>query len=69
MAFTQADLDKVNKAIATGEEAIGLGDMRITYRGMDDLLRAKAVIEADLAGQQTAARAYPRHQLADFSDA
>jgi hypothetical protein len=68
MAFTQADLDAVNKAIAAGELSIGLGDMRITYRSMDELLKSKAAIEADLASQQTTARTYPRFQTASFCD-
>jgi len=70
MAFTQADLDAINAAIAGGELTIGLGDMRITYRSTDELLKAKAAIEADLALQASAStpRPYPRHMLADFSD-
>jgi hypothetical protein len=68
MAFTQTDLDAVNKAIAAGELSIGLGDMRITYRSLDELIQARAIIEADLASQQATARAYPRHQAASFCD-
>jgi hypothetical protein len=68
MAFTQVDLDAINKAIAAGELSIGLGDMRITYRSMTELLQARDTIQADLAAQATTARAYPRHQTASFAD-
>lgn len=66
MAFTQADLDKVNKAIATGELSIGLGDMRITYRNMDELIAARNTIVADLRAQASASRG-TRFTVADFS--
>lgn len=68
MAFTTADLDALDRAIAAGELSIGLGDMRITYRNTDELLKARETVKAELAAQATTARPYPRHQLADFSD-
>lgn len=66
MAFTQADLDKVNKAIATGELSIGLGDMRITYRSTEELIQARDTIIKDLRAQDNASRS-PRFAVADFS--
>ena len=49
MAFSQTDLDAVNKAIASGALTVEYGDKRITYRSMDDLLKAKSVISEELA--------------------
>jgi len=66
MAFTQADLDRVNKAIATGELSIGLGDMRITYRSTEELIQARDTIIKDLHAQANASRS-PRFAVADFS--
>ena len=68
MAFTADDLVTIDAAIAAGEFSIRLGDMAITYRSMDDLIKARETIVADLDRQASAARPYPRHQLADFSD-
>ena len=68
MAYTQTDLDTVDRAIATGEMLIRLGDMEIRYRSIDELKAAREVIKSALASQQTTARAYPRYQTADFSD-
>jgi hypothetical protein len=70
MAFTAQDLESVDRAIASGELSVRATDGRmLTYRSMSELLQARAVIAAAL--QQAASscpRAYPRHQLADFSD-
>jgi len=68
MAYTTDDLATIEAAIAAGEMNIRLGDMSITYRSIGELIQARDVIKAALAEQTTPARAYPRHQLADFSD-
>lgn len=70
MAFTTTDLAAVDAAIASGELTIRATDGRtVTYRSMDELLKARAVMQADMAASGgTQVRAYPRHQLADFSD-
>jgi roadblock/LC7 domain-containing protein len=73
MAFTQENLAAVDAAIASGELTVRDGDGRlVTYRDLDQLIKARALIVADLSSQAGAAggtvRAYPRHQLADFSD-
>ena len=73
MAFTTDNLAAVDAAIASGELTVRGADGRlITYRDLDQLIKAKALIVADLAGKAGSSggtvRAYPRHQLADFSD-
>ena len=50
------------------ELQIMLGDMRIQYRTIDELIKARDTIRADLAAQQSAQRSYPRYQTANFSD-
>ena len=49
MAFTQTDLDNINSAIATGELTVrsSHGSM-VTYRSMDELLKARGTIQAEL---------------------
>lgn len=68
MPFTQTDLDAVNKALASGELSVRSSDgKQLTYRSVDELLKAKGVIEAELASNSLP-RPYPRYQVADFSD-
>lgn len=45
MAWTQAHLDAVEAAIASGELTVHFGDRTVTYRSMDDLFRARALIK------------------------
>lgn len=71
MAFTQQDLAAIDAAIASGELTIRGSDGRqVTLRTMDELLKARDAIRAEMASTAVAAtrRPYPRHQLADFSD-
>ena len=73
MAFTPQDLAAVDAAIASGELTVrGADDRQVTYRTIDELLKARALIQPRLAAATAAtgagARQYPRHQLADFSD-
>lgn len=69
MALTQTDLDSINAAIASGELTVRNRDgAMVTYRTMDELLKARQLAEADIAKSAGATRAYPRYQTADFSD-
>ena len=71
MAFTQQDLAAIDAAIASGELTIRGADGRmVTLRTMEELLKARDAIRAEVASTAIAAtrRPYPRHQLADFSD-
>ena len=44
MAWTQLQLDAIEAAIASGELTVRFGDRTVTYRSMDELLRARAVV-------------------------
>lgn len=48
MAFTQTDLDAVERAMAAGELSISLGDMRITYRTASELIALRDQIRGEL---------------------
>lgn len=48
MANTQADLDALNEAIASGHLRVRYSDKEITYRRLDEMLAAKAILEAEL---------------------
>lgn len=41
MAITQADIDALNTAIATGERQVTLGSQQITYRSISELIAAR----------------------------
>ena len=69
MAFTQSQLDALDEAIAGGVLTVRTADGKlVTYQSMADLLKARDLVSSSLASTAGTARAYPRHQLADFSD-
>ena len=43
MAFSTADLDSINAAIASGELTVSVQGRSVTYRSLDDLLKPKLV--------------------------
>lgn len=51
MAYTQSDLDAVESAIARGEQTVQFADRTVTYRSVDQLLKAKADIQAALSSR------------------
>jgi hypothetical protein len=73
MAFTQADIDAVDRAIATGELRVRLsapgGSYReVEYRSMDDLIKAKSVMMGSVQTSAGVSRRVPRYQQAAFAD-
>lgn len=65
MAWTQEQLDALDLAIAGSTLTVKMGEKTLTYRSMDELLKARAAIVAGLAG--TSGR-MPRFQVASFED-
>lgn len=51
MAWTQAQLDAIESAIASGELTVRFGDRTVTYRSMEELLQARGVIKEALAAE------------------
>ena len=41
MAVTQQDIDALNAAIASGERVVVLNGQSVTYRSIDDLIKAR----------------------------
>lgn len=54
MAFTQTDLDAVNAAVASGELKIEVAGRMVMYRTIDELIKARDIISAELAATATA---------------
>jgi hypothetical protein len=50
MAFTEDDLEKIRRAIATGEKTVQFSDRSVTYRSIDELRQAEQAIAASLTG-------------------
>ncbi|MNG38206.1 hypothetical protein D3C84_1258200 [compost metagenome] len=52
--FTQADLARLNHAIATGELSVEKDGRKITYRSIGDLIKARDLVLAALTREQAA---------------
>lgn len=44
MAFSQAQLDAIEEAIAAGSTSVSYEGKSVTYRSLDDMLRVRAII-------------------------
>ena len=51
MAHTQADLDALDAAIASGELVIKTQDRMVQYRSLAEMQQIRATIESSLAAQ------------------
>lgn len=49
MAWTQSDLDKIEKAIATGARRVRFQTHEVEYQSTGDMLKARDVIKAALS--------------------
>lgn len=54
MAHTQADLDAIKAAIASGEQSVEVAGRKVVYRSVDDLRKARDDIATELASAATA---------------
>lgn len=54
MAFTQQNLDVLDAAIATGTLTVEYNGKRVTYRSIDELIRARNLIKSDLENRSGA---------------
>jgi hypothetical protein len=62
MAWTQADVDALEAAIASGELSVRFRDREVTYRSMPELIGAHRLISNKVNGVTG-----PRHRTADFT--
>jgi hypothetical protein len=49
MSYTQADLEALDRAIASSQLVVQYGDRRVQYRSMDELLRARQHVAEQLS--------------------
>lgn len=59
MAWTQTDLDKLNKAIASGRRRVQFADRTVEYRDLDEMLKARSLIVSELSGKKKTTRISP----------
>lgn len=48
MAFTQTDLDKLEKAIASGVKKVKFSDREVEYHSMEEMLKARDLMRRQL---------------------
>jgi len=56
MAVTQADIDALNKAIASGARSVTLGGQTIIYNTTESLIKARDDLQKQLNAQTTPRR-------------
>ena len=63
MAFTQAQLDALEAAIAGGELTVEYQDKRVTYRSLREMMEIRTLMRQQLGVQSapSATRIYPAH--------
>lgn len=66
MAYTQTDLDRINAALASGNLTVRSGNDQVTYQSVDEMMRVKRLIGAELAQASGQKRMHPRYQQAMF---
>lgn len=57
MAYTQNDLDQIERAIASGKLTVTIDGQSVTYRSISDLRKAHDFITARIAAQSGQRRA------------
>lgn len=53
MAFTQADLDAIDLALKSGTNRVRFQDREVEYRSVDELLKVRGIIFAEVNGTTT----------------
>jgi len=59
MAYTQADLEALQAALAKGERRVAFGDKTVEYRSIDELQAAIRAVKRDLHEQAVATGLWP----------
>lgn len=52
MAYTQADIDTLEKAIATGALKVKRGEEEVTYRSLEEMRQALSAMKARVRGSE-----------------
>lgn len=49
MAWTQADIDALDAALASGRKTVQYGDKSTTYQSVDEMLKVRALMRSEVA--------------------
>ena len=60
MSLSQADLDRLDAAIASNALSVQIGDRRIQYRTMDELMKAREHVARQIAAAASPQRGASR---------
>lgn len=58
MAYTQTDLDAIEKAIATGTRRVAVDGKTVEYRDMAEMMKARDLIRRELGVSTGSVRKY-----------
>ncbi|MEM9378425.1 MAG: hypothetical protein AAGB93_00650 [Planctomycetota bacterium] len=62
MAWTQDDLDRINRAISNGRLSVQYEDRRVQYRSLQEMLQIRQLMRDELEGSSgRVRRTYARH--------
>ena len=63
MAYTTLEYDTLVKAIAQGALIVEYGDKKVTYRSLNEMIRIKSAMEAELniGASKNSSRRYAEH--------
>lgn len=64
MAYSQSDLDALDRAIASSQLEVQYGDRRVKYRTMDELLSARQHVAQQIASTSGTRRSHNRFTFA-----
>ncbi|RCK32495.1 hypothetical protein TH9_12240 [Thalassospira xiamenensis] len=56
MAFTQSDIDRLKRAIATGTKSCEIEGQTVTYRSLAEMRDILSMMERDVSGPSTQSR-------------
>jgi hypothetical protein len=60
MSWTQADVARLEAAIASGQLSVRMGDRQVTYQSVEAMLKARDRMKADIAAATAPSRTGPR---------
>ena len=67
MAWTQTDLDKLNEALGQGVTEVAYRDRTVKYRNLDEMMRIRGLMQADITASSTTTTAAERVQRVSVS--
>lgn len=61
MSYTQAQIDALEAAIATGALTVEYGDKKVTYRSLNEMKEILSDMQNSVAGKKRIRRVFAKH--------